>query len=35
MKPVTAVNTYTFIHYESDNRRNETLTEGTRLADKL
>jgi len=35
MKPVTTVNTFTFIHYESNNRRNETLTEVARLADKL
>jgi len=35
MKSVTGVNTFTFIHYESNNRRNETPTEGARLADKF
>ena len=35
MKPVTAVNTFTFIYHESNNIRNESLTEGARFADKL
>jgi len=31
MKPVTAVNRFTFIHYNGNNRRNERLIEGARL----
>jgi hypothetical protein len=33
MKPVTAGNKFSFIHYESNNRRNKTLTEEARIDD--
>jgi hypothetical protein len=35
-KPVTTVDGFIFfIHYESNNRRNEALTEGARFADEF